>query len=125
MVSSPTQVSQQRQRAGSSIRQTPNTTDAGLQKVPYGVAGIAGMELINALRKGQARWIAKGDVVDQTRLIHQVFGLTVGRRPPSQFSRPILKVATELCIILRSLVIIFGNCMKAKTKRTDNLQYGR
>ena len=32
---------------------------------------------MHALRKGQARWMAKGDVVGQTRLIHKVFGLAV------------------------------------------------
>ena len=36
---------------------------------------LRGIEMMNALRKGQARWIAKGDVVAQTQLIHRVFGL--------------------------------------------------
>lgn len=36
---------------------------------------LRGIEMMNARRKGQARWIAKGDVVGQTRLIHQVFGV--------------------------------------------------
>jgi IS6 family transposase len=36
---------------------------------------LRGIEIMNALRKGQARWIAKGDVVGQTQLIHRVFGL--------------------------------------------------
>jgi IS6 family transposase len=38
---------------------------------------LRGIDMINALRKGQARWIAKGDVVGQMQLIHRVFGLTV------------------------------------------------
>lgn len=38
---------------------------------------LRGIEMVNALRKGQARWIAKGDVVGQMRLIHRVFGLAV------------------------------------------------
>ena len=38
---------------------------------------LRGIEMMNALRKGQARWIAKGDVAGQTQLIHRVFGLAV------------------------------------------------
>ena len=36
---------------------------------------LRGIEIMNALRKGQVRWMAKGDVVGQTHLIHRVFGL--------------------------------------------------
>jgi hypothetical protein len=36
---------------------------------------LRGIEMINALHKGQARWIAKADVVAQRQLIHRVFGL--------------------------------------------------
>jgi IS6 family transposase len=36
---------------------------------------LRGIEMMNALRKGQARWIANGDVVGQRQLIHRVFGL--------------------------------------------------
>ena len=38
---------------------------------------VRGIEMMHALRKGQARWMAKGDVVGQTQLIHKVFGLAV------------------------------------------------
>ena len=38
---------------------------------------VRGIEMMHALRKGQARWMAKGDVGGQTRLIHKVFGLAV------------------------------------------------
>ena len=39
---------------------------------------VRGIEMnAKALRKGQARWMAKGDMVGQTRLIHKVFGLAV------------------------------------------------
>ena len=38
---------------------------------------VRGIEMMHALRKGQARWMAKGDVVGQTRLIHKVCGLAV------------------------------------------------
>lgn len=36
---------------------------------------LRGIEIMSALRKDQARWIVKGDVVAHTRLIHRVFGL--------------------------------------------------
>ncbi len=38
---------------------------------------LRGIEMMNALRKGQARWIEKGDVVGQTQLNYRVFGLAV------------------------------------------------
>ena len=36
---------------------------------------IAGYEATNMIRKGQIRWLAKGDVVEQIRFIHQVYGI--------------------------------------------------
>jgi hypothetical protein len=30
---------------------------------------------MNMIRKGQVRWLAKGDVVEQVRFIEQVFGI--------------------------------------------------
>ena len=38
---------------------------------------LRGIEIMHALRKGQARWMAKGDVVGQTQLIHKV--VRIGR----------------------------------------------
>jgi len=37
---------------------------------------IAGYESMHMIRKGQVRWLAKGDVVGQVRFIHQVYGIT-------------------------------------------------
>ena len=56
---------------------------------------VRGIEIMHVLRKGQARWMAKGDVVGQTRLIHKVFRLAVSRGPPNGLSRVIPNVATE------------------------------
>ena len=56
---------------------------------------VRGIEIMHVLRKGQTRWMAKGDVVGQTRLIHKVFGLAVSRGPPNGLSRVIPNVATE------------------------------
>ena len=36
---------------------------------------IAGYESMRMIRKGQIRWLAKGDVVGQVRFIHQVYGI--------------------------------------------------
>jgi len=34
---------------------------------------IAGYEAMNMIRKGQARWLAKGDIIGQIRFIEQLF----------------------------------------------------
>jgi transposase-like protein len=36
---------------------------------------IAGYESMHMIRKGQIRWLAKGDVVGQVRFIHQIYGV--------------------------------------------------
>ena len=37
---------------------------------------IAGYEAMNMIRKGQVRWLAKGDVVGQVRFIERALGIT-------------------------------------------------
>ena len=36
---------------------------------------IDGYEAMNMIRKGQIRWLARGDVVGQISFIHQLFGI--------------------------------------------------
>jgi transposase-like protein len=36
---------------------------------------IAGYESMHMIRKGQVRWLAKGDVVGQIRFVHQIYGI--------------------------------------------------
>jgi transposase-like protein len=36
---------------------------------------IAGYEAMKMIRKGQVRWLPKGDIVGQVRFIEQVFGI--------------------------------------------------
>lgn len=36
---------------------------------------LRGIGMMNAVRRGQARWVLKGGIVSQTRLIHRLFGL--------------------------------------------------
>jgi hypothetical protein len=37
---------------------------------------IEGYEAMHLIRKGQIRWLPKGDVVGQRQFIHTLFGLT-------------------------------------------------
>jgi hypothetical protein len=36
---------------------------------------IEGYETMHVIRKGQIRWLAKGDVVGQRQFIHSAFGI--------------------------------------------------
>ena len=36
---------------------------------------IAGYEAMNMIRKGQVRWLPKGDIVGQIRFVEQLFGI--------------------------------------------------
>ena len=36
---------------------------------------IAGYEAMNMIRKGQVRWLLKGDIVGQMRFVEEVFGI--------------------------------------------------
>ena len=36
---------------------------------------IAGYESMHMIRKGQVKWLAKGDITAQVRFIHQIFGI--------------------------------------------------
>src|SRR5438034_24715 len=40
---------------------------------------IAGYEAMHMIRKGQIRWLPKGDTVGQVRFVNHIFGLAVGR----------------------------------------------
>jgi hypothetical protein len=40
-----------------------------------GLNTIAGYEAMNIIRKGQIRWLAKGDTVGQARFIERTLGL--------------------------------------------------
>ena len=37
---------------------------------------LQGFEAMHIIRKGQVRWLAKGDVVAQTRFVDQLFGIS-------------------------------------------------
>jgi transposase, IS6 family len=49
------------------------TASQGFRSVDGAIRTIAGYEAMNMIRKGQVRWLAKGDVVGQVRFIEQAF----------------------------------------------------
>jgi IS6 family transposase len=40
-----------------------------------GVSNIEGYEAMRAIRKGEIRWVAKGDPIGQRQFIHSIFGV--------------------------------------------------
>jgi hypothetical protein len=38
---------------------------------------IQGIEAVNMIRKGQVRWLAKGDITGQVAFISRLFGIAV------------------------------------------------
>ena len=51
------------------------TASLGFRSVEGALRTIAGYEAMHAIRKGQIRWLKKGDAVGQRRFIHAVFGI--------------------------------------------------
>ena len=47
----------------------------GFRSADGALRTIAGYEAMNIIRKGQIRWLAKGDVVGQKRFIERIFGI--------------------------------------------------
>jgi transposase, IS6 family len=47
----------------------------GFRSADGALSSIAGYEPMNIIRKGQIRWLAKGDIVGQKRFIEQLFGV--------------------------------------------------
>jgi hypothetical protein len=52
------------------------TASLGFRSVEGACRTIAGYEAMHAIRKGQVRWVAKGDAVSQRQFIHAIFGIT-------------------------------------------------
>jgi IS6 family transposase len=51
------------------------TASLGFRSVEGACRTIAGYEAMHAIRKGQVRWVAKGDAVAQRQFIHTIFGI--------------------------------------------------
>ena len=47
----------------------------GFRSVEGACRTVEGYEAMHAIRKGQVRWVAKGDPVAQRHFIHKVFGI--------------------------------------------------
>ena len=53
------------------------TASLGFRSVEGACRTIEGYEAMHAIRKGQVRWVAKGDSVAQRQFIHTIFGIAV------------------------------------------------
>jgi len=51
------------------------TASLGFRSAAVACKTIGGYEAMHAIRKGQIRWVAKGDPVAQSQFIHTVFGV--------------------------------------------------
>jgi len=51
------------------------TASLGFRSVEGACRTIEGYEAMHAIRKGQVRWVAKGDAVAQRQFIHTIFGI--------------------------------------------------
>ena len=51
------------------------TTSQGFRSVEGALSTIAGYEAMNIIRKGQIRWLPKGEVLGQKRFIERLFGI--------------------------------------------------
>jgi transposase-like protein len=51
------------------------TASQGFRSVHGALSTIAGYEAMNIIRKGQIRWLPKGEVVGQKRFIERLFGI--------------------------------------------------
>jgi len=51
------------------------TSSLGFRSVDGACRTIEGYEAMHAIRKGQVRWVAKGDPVAQRQFIHTIFGI--------------------------------------------------
>jgi transposase-like protein len=51
------------------------TASLGFRSADAAWRTIDGYEAMHAIRKGQIRWLAKGDAVGQRQLIHALFGI--------------------------------------------------
>jgi transposase-like protein len=51
------------------------TASLGFRSLEGAWKTIEGYEAMHAIRKGQIRWVAKGDAVRQRQFIHTLFGI--------------------------------------------------
>jgi hypothetical protein len=67
---------EQHHRTGSSVRKEAGNREPGFRSAPGALSTIAGYEAMNIIRKGQIRWLPKGDVAGQKRFIERTLGIT-------------------------------------------------
>ena len=65
----------QHRGAGPSIHQKRIAASLWFRSVKGALNTIAGYESMHMIRKGQVKWLAKGDITAQVRFIHEIFGI--------------------------------------------------
>jgi len=63
--------------AGPSSDQTASHASEGFRSFAGAWRTVQGYEVIHMIRKGQVKWLPKGDVVGQILFIHETLGLRV------------------------------------------------
>ncbi len=53
------------------------TAGQGFRSVEGALSTVAGYEPMKLIRKGQIRWLPKGEVLGQKRFIERLFGIAV------------------------------------------------
>jgi hypothetical protein len=73
MSSTPMQIFKKHCGAGSSERETPNMARQRLWFTTNAWRTLRGIEAMEMVRKGRAKWVAKGNVVGQVTFISSLF----------------------------------------------------
>ena len=60
-----------------SVRSTADTSERRLPLFAGAERTIQGYEAIDMIRKGQLRWLAKGNIAEQVHFVKLIFGLSV------------------------------------------------
>ncbi len=68
-------LSEQYHRAGSPVRQEAHCRRSVVSLRSSAVNTIQGYEAMHMIRKGQIRWLPKGDIAGQVRFVNCAFGL--------------------------------------------------
>ena len=66
----------------------------GFRSAEGALSTIEGYEAMHLIRKGQIRWLPKGDVVGQRRFIHILFGIAASFKLTTP---PLPRTAAAIC----------------------------
>ena len=71
----PLSLYEQHHRAGPPLHQKRIVASQWFRSVQGAVNTIQGYEAMHMIRKGQIRWLQKGDIAGQVRFVNRAFGL--------------------------------------------------